>query len=146
MGAIAVWVIKHAQRIAAWAMILAALGALAYGIHESAAYRTLAAGTQNIGQFLYRALDMLNTSVSGMNTAMNTALSDGNGSPWVRLICYCAYLDGWGELTTLVAANFEGLVATTFAAFVLVWRIALLVFAYTKTRQIAQAIGQLQVR
>lgn len=139
MGAIVQWVITHLQRIAAWALIIAAVGSVFYAVGVSGVYTDV---TTNLGTFA-RLIDIAAQKIPDVTSSMNRAISESTnaGGGWVQLITYMVYLDGWGELTTLLAANFEALVLATVGVALSCAGMAVVVFLYSRKRMLANAMA-----
>lgn len=139
MGAIVQWIITHAQRIAAWGMIVVSVGSLLYAVSQSGIYEQTAGNLSAFTRLVGRAADAIPTITAGMNTAMSDAINDGGG--WVQLICYMVYLDGWGELVALLTANFDALLVSTITLGLACGAMAATVFLYTRKRLLANAVA-----
>lgn len=139
MGAIVQWIITHAQRIAAWGMIVVSVGSLLYALSQSGVYQQTAGNLSSFSSLVDRASSSIPTITGAMNTAMSDAINDGGG--WVQLICYMVYLDGWGELTTLISANFDAILVSTITLGLACGTMAATVFLYTRKRLLANAVA-----
>lgn len=139
MGAIVQWIITHAQRIAAWGLLVAAVGSLVYALSQSDVYQQTAGNLSAFRRLVDRAASSVPTVTSAMTTAISDSINDGGG--WVQLICYMVYLDGWGELMALISANFEALLVSTVSLGLACGTMAVTVFIYTRKRLLANAVA-----
>lgn len=139
MGAIVQWIITHAQRIAAWGLIVVAVGSLVYAVSSSGVYNETTRNLSAFTRLVDRAAGSIPTITGGMNSAISDAINDGGG--WVQLICYMVYLDGWGELITLISANFDALLVSTVALGLACGGMAVSVFLYSRKRLLANAVA-----
>lgn len=144
MGAIVQWILTNGQRIAGWALVLTAIGALAMGIQSSGAWSRFSTATENFGTLITKSGEIVTDVTGSLNDALDKALDESNS--WVRLMLYMVYFEGWGHLTAFVSANVQGLLVLSFGSAVVLFGLVVLVFTYTKARQLGQAIGQLAVR
>lgn len=139
MGAIVQWIITHAQRVAAWAMLLAAVGALIFALDNSGAFRDLSNNLSAFGTLLETGSQKVPVVTQSFNAAINQAITDGEG--WVQLICYMVYLDGFGEITTLLSANFQAILVATFACASLCAGMMIAVFVFTRQKLLSNAVS-----
>lgn len=140
MGGIIQWIITNAQRISAWALAIAAIASVLVAVSDSNVYREVSNNATMFKRLVTTGCDKVNTVVSSMNRAVSTAANDDT-SGWVNLIFYMVYLDGWGELMTFLAANFEAVLVSTFFLAAACAGLAVVVFLYSRKRLLANAVA-----
>lgn len=116
MGAIAVYLYKHAKELIAWAALLAAIALCVDQLRHSQVATLFDSVMTDATNLVAEAITLVPRTVSQINTAIVEAVRDGDG--WVDLIFWLFGLDVVVSMFTFVSAQISAIITTVNATVV----------------------------
>lgn len=125
MGAVLVFLYKHAKAIAAWFLIIGAWAVLTNAVFQSGAFSAISDGLSRFGSLLATLASLIPSSVASINSAISFAIGDdGFGS----LMFWLCGFDVFLNMFSFIAAQISGIVTfvvgmgtASFALYGLMW-------------------------